>query len=84
MKKIQSFYILKLSSRRIRNSKYKINLDFNQARKNGEIISVAQNQVIESLFKLQGKDFDQNVLKYSPHYFGSVEALITHARGLYP
>ena len=59
MKKIQQFYVVKLSSDRIRSSKYKINLSLKEARQNGEIVSVGQNQTIQSLFSILGKEFNQ-------------------------
>ena len=58
MSKIQSFYILHLSSSRVIRSNYNIDVTINQARKNGELISVAENQAIRTLFDLQHRNYD--------------------------
>ena len=57
-KKIQSFYVFKFTSNRVRNAKYNINIDTKEARRNGELVSVAQNQVIETIMRLQGRTYD--------------------------
>ena len=56
--KIQSFYTLHLSSSRVIRSNYNIDVTINQARKNGELISVAENQAIRTLFDLQHRNYD--------------------------
>ena len=66
MKKIQQFYILKFTSGRIRNAKYNINITLEEARKNGEVVSVAENQVIDSLLKMQGRTFEPDEIKKIP------------------
>ena len=62
-KKIQSFYVFKFSSNRVKNAHYKINIDLKEARRNGEVISVSQNQVIESLFRIQNREYDTEEIK---------------------
>jgi len=61
--KNQQFFIYKLSSKRIRKSNYKIDLTIEQARKNAELISISQNQVIFTIFKIKGKLFDKDYLE---------------------
>lgn len=58
----QQFYIYKFSSNRIKKSNYDINININDARKNGELITINQNQVIMSLFNLQGRKFDKDCI----------------------
>lgn len=61
--KLQSFYIFKFDSRRLKESHYKINLDITQARKNNELISIAYNQVIKTIFRLKNRNFQQKELE---------------------
>lgn len=56
--KIQSFNILHLSSTRIIRSNYNIDVTINQARKNGELVAIAENQAIRTLFDLQHRSYD--------------------------
>ena len=58
MSKIQSFYILHLSSSRVIRSNYNIDVSINQARKNGELVAVAENQAVRTLFDLQHRNYD--------------------------
>lgn len=62
LKKIQQFYILKISSERIRENNYKLNLDYNQAVKNQEIISIADSQLVRSIHRLAESKYTQNYL----------------------
>ncbi len=55
--KIQSFYIYRFTSGRIIRHDYQIELDIQEARRNGEIVSIAENQAFRSLFKLQGREY---------------------------
>ena len=56
--KIQSFYTLHLSSSRVIRSNYVIDVTINQARKNGELVAVAENQAIRTLFDLQHRNYN--------------------------
>jgi len=58
LSKIQSFYILHLSSSRVIRSNYNIDVTISQARKNGELVAVAENQAVRTLFDLQHRDYD--------------------------
>jgi hypothetical protein len=62
MRKQTLFYIFKLSSGRIRKANYKIELSIEQSRKNGEIISLNSNQVIQSVLRLRNREFEQENL----------------------
>lgn len=60
MLKIQQFYILKIESSRLKESKFKIkNLTIEQARVNGEIVAVSNSQMIRTIQKLKNKQFSQ-------------------------
>ena len=63
MRKSQQFFVFKLSSNRIIKANYNIDLTIAQAQKNAELISISQNQVILSIFKIKGKLFDKNYLE---------------------
>lgn len=55
-RKLQQFYIVKINTKRLKKANFAINFEnINEARRNGEIVSVGESQLIRSLFKLQGK-----------------------------
>ena len=58
--KIQSFYIFRFNSGRIIRHNYNIELTVNESRCNNEIVSIAENQTIRSLFQLRGRSYDPN------------------------
>jgi hypothetical protein len=63
LKKIQSFYVLKIESSRLKDAKYNIkNLSIDQARINSEIISLANSQLIRTIFQLTKRSFSQEKL----------------------
>ena len=62
MKKLQQFYILKFNSERLKKAKYNINLSLNQARKNAEIITINNSELIRALFCLKNYNFNQNLV----------------------
>jgi hypothetical protein len=45
-------------------SKNNINLSINDARKNGEIVSIGNNQTIRSIFKIRGKEYSQEEIDF--------------------
>jgi hypothetical protein len=47
--KLQQYLVYKLNTQRLRNGNYNIKLDLNQARKNGELISIGDSQMLRSL-----------------------------------
>lgn len=63
MVKLQGFLIVKTTSTRLKNSKYNIKLNLKQARQNGELVSIGESQMIRSLFKLQGKEYNPERIK---------------------
>ena len=59
MRKNQQFNILKFSTSRLKNSNYNVIIMPDEARRNGELISIGNSQVIDSLNKLKGNIYDQ-------------------------
>lgn len=62
MKKLQQYWVFKLSTKRIIKNNYKISLSIEEARKNGELISISHNQVISSIYRINKKIFDKDYL----------------------
>ncbi len=63
MNKIQQYFVLKINSSRLKDSNYKIKqLTLDQARLNGEVISLSNSQMIRTIQKLTNKEFSQSSL----------------------
>ena len=62
MKKQSLFYIFKFSSERLKVHNFNVDLTISQARLNGELVSIAQNQTILSVLRIQGREFDVDKL----------------------
>lgn len=59
-KKIQQFYVVKLESARLKESNYNIkNLSINDARLNGELISISNSEMVRTIFRLTNHEFFQ-------------------------
>lgn len=54
MKKLQQYYIFKISTSRLKNSNYNINLSIKDARMYGEIVSMGDSQMFRSLRIVKG------------------------------
>ena len=54
--KLQSFFILKLKTRRLKEEKYKINLTLSQARENNEVVRIGDSNVLEFLRRIKKQD----------------------------
>jgi len=57
--KNQQYYIFKFNSSRLRKYKYNINLNFSQAVKNQELVSIGDSQLLRSLRFLKNEKHDQ-------------------------
>jgi len=58
LKKIQQFQIFKFSTDRLKETNYKIaNINLEQARKNGEVISIAESEMQRVLFREKNREF---------------------------
>jgi hypothetical protein len=55
--KIQQYYIFKFSSERLKESDYNLNITPHQARKNGELISLGESQMLKSLQEIKGRHY---------------------------
>jgi hypothetical protein len=60
--KLQQFYIYKFETDRLNKSNYNINIDMKQARKNNELIALADNQVLRSIRKITKIDIDFKIV----------------------
>jgi hypothetical protein len=58
--KLQQFWILKFNSNRLKKARYKINISLDDARKNGEIITINNSEMIRTLFRLKNIKFSQD------------------------
>ena len=67
---------MKFSSDRLRRSNYKINITINEARKNGEIISQAENQLIRTLFQITNREFNREDLDSIKYEIKSLKKLL--------
>ena len=61
MKKIQGFDILRISSERIREENYNLDVSYNQSIYNQEIIKISDSQLVRTIHKIKKS-------KYSPSY----------------
>lgn len=61
-RKLQQFLVFKFNSKHIRDNDYNINITVDEARKNNEIISIGESEVIRTLFRIIGREFDRNAL----------------------
>jgi hypothetical protein len=59
LKKLQSYYIFKLSTSRLKKYDYSINLTINNARKIGELVSIGDSQMLRSLRWIKGQDTNE-------------------------
>lgn len=62
MKKLQQYYIFKISTSRLKKSNYCLNLSINEARKTGEIVSIGDSQMLRSLRKLKNQSVDEDTI----------------------
>jgi hypothetical protein len=62
LKKLQQFYILKFSSDRLKKKNYNIDISFDNARINNEVITINNSELIRTLFRYKDINFDQNEL----------------------
>lgn len=61
LKKLQQFYIYKIKTDRLIESKYKINnLDIQQARKNQEVVSISDSELVRTFFRISNRQFSQS------------------------
>ena len=61
-KKLQSFYVLKLETNRLKTSNYKITLDLENARRNGELVRLGDSELLRAVRRIRGIEFNQEIL----------------------
>jgi hypothetical protein len=67
-KKLDLFYILKLNVSTIKENNFEINVSFDEAKKNGWIISIGDNQVLKFIRDIKCIDFSKQKLKVEELY----------------
>ena len=63
IKKLQQFYILKFGSSRLKKVDFNIKISIDEARINGEIITINNSELLRTLFRYKKIDFDQKELE---------------------
>jgi len=64
LKKLQQYYIFKLESARLKESRYKIkSLTVSQARQNGELVHISNSQLVRSILDIRNSEKKQNELE---------------------
>lgn len=58
-KKLQSFFVLKLNTKRLKTSNYRINLSLDEARKNGESVRLGDSELLRKIRQMRGQEFVQ-------------------------
>ena len=59
LKKIQNFTILKISSERIRNNKYNLDVSYREAIRNQEIVHISDSQLIRTIHQITNSKYNQ-------------------------
>ena len=73
MIKLQQYYIYKINTNYLKRNDYQIELNIDQARQSGLIISLADSQMLRSLRKIKGYDENHHekiqdiILNHNPH-----------------
>ena len=62
IKKLQQFYTLKFSSDRLKKCNYKLDISLDDARKNTEVITINNSELLRALFRYKKVDFNQKEL----------------------
>jgi hypothetical protein len=62
MNKLQSFFVLKIDSSRLKNSSYTLDISFDDALANSEVVRLGDNQVLRTLRKIKGVGFSGEFL----------------------
>lgn len=59
----RQFFCYKFNSDRLKKFNYDIEIDFNQAKENGEIIAIADNQILRTIRDIKHIEFDKNIIE---------------------
>lgn len=60
--KLQSFFILKITTNRLKEKNYKIHISLEDARRNSEIIRLGDSEMLRAIRRIRGKEFVQEQL----------------------
>jgi len=63
IKKFQQFFVLKFASDRLKKANYNIDISLDNARINGEVISINSSELLRTLFRYKKVDFSQKELE---------------------
>jgi len=63
LKSLQLFYTYKFNSSRLKKYNYDINMTINDARRNGELVSIGDNQVLRVIRRLTNSQYSADTLK---------------------
>jgi hypothetical protein len=61
-KKLQGFFILKLSTDRLKISNYKINITLEEARRNNELVTLGDSELLRKIREIREQTFSQEIL----------------------
>ena len=59
----RQFFCYKFNTDRLKKFNYDIEIDFNQAKANGEIIAIADNQILRTIRDIKHINFDKEVIE---------------------
>jgi hypothetical protein len=62
--KIQQYYIFKFNTERLKHENYNIKITPHQGRKNGEVVSIGDSQMLSSLRKVKGQDLSKEEIDH--------------------
>lgn len=60
--KLQSFFVLKLSSNRLKEKNYKISITLEEARRNNELVRLGDSELLRAIRRFRNKEFQQDHL----------------------
>ena len=92
VKKMDLFYIFKLKVSTIQSQNYNINITFNEAKKQGFVVSIGDNQILKFIREIKFIDFEKqrfkleqlykerNLLKSMPKCFENSEKIAEHQK----
>lgn len=62
MKKNQQFYVMKFNSKRLKKANFKVEITLDEARKNSELISVNNSELLRTIFRCKNVEYSQKEL----------------------
>ena len=63
MRKLQSFFIFKFESDRLREINYNLSITLEQARKNNEVVRLGDSELLRAIRRIKGTTFEPEKLK---------------------